>query len=529
MEATTKKRPPSFKISIPGDEERKTLILGLLNDVREGLVRQLDHPVNNADIIEKSLKLFLEKFEIRNEAHHEPLDFNTYIQVPEKGTEQKIFLTAETSLKRLVKVVENHAKVCDGSLACKKVNEKGHVAAVRFNCSSNKTHSLLWSSSPYLPNNEYLVNRRVMHGFACSGMLPVHYTRFVKGAKIGIIHQKNRDKCMQSINTEIEEEYKESIDLALWGEVGCQGEDEDGITIMTDARHGWRKNAKDSSVVAIGEKTHRVIKCENVTKQDDIVSQRHEKIGTERIYKYLEDQGIAINVHIHDRNLSINKFVKDLRGPVNQNDSWHGVKPIKEKMKKISSGPAYLKGKNWSEHLYDKIEPVATHCHWALRNCEQNPEKLKKLLVNIVEHYKNNHSECHHSSRCKKDKNYEPSRLVIADKFSEKLLLGVITGSNLYKYPEDYVLAKDTYYVESFNNTMNMFQDKRIAFGDQAYRTRSFLAVCHWNENVDRAFTSVWNPVRPNAPRSRKGKKVYKAPTYHYREGIWKRQMAVLY
>lgn len=96
------------------------MILGLLNDVREVLVRQLDHPVNNADIIEKSLKLFLEKFEIRNEAHHEPLDFNTYIQVPEKGTEQKIFLTAETSLKRLVKVVENHAKVCDGSLACKK-------------------------------------------------------------------------------------------------------------------------------------------------------------------------------------------------------------------------------------------------------------------------------------------------------------------------------------------------------------------------------------------------------------------------
>lgn len=84
------------------------------------------------------------------------------------------------------------------------------------------------------------------------------------------------------------------------GEVGCQSENEDGIAIMTDARHGWRKHAKDSSVVAIGEKTHRVIKCENVTKQDDTVSQRHEKIGTERIYKYLEDQGMAVNVHIHD-------------------------------------------------------------------------------------------------------------------------------------------------------------------------------------------------------------------------------------
>jgi hypothetical protein len=26
------------------------------------------------------------------------------------------------------------------------------------------------------------------------------------------------------------------------------------IDIMTDARHGWHKNAKDTSVVAIGEK-----------------------------------------------------------------------------------------------------------------------------------------------------------------------------------------------------------------------------------------------------------------------------------
>lgn len=52
---------------------------------------------------------------------------------------------------------------------------------------------------------------------------------------------------------------------------------------MTDARHGWRNNAKDSSIVVIGEKTHRVIKSEHVTKQDDHASQRHEKIGTERI------------------------------------------------------------------------------------------------------------------------------------------------------------------------------------------------------------------------------------------------------
>lgn len=40
-----------------------------------------------------------------------------------------------------------------------------------------------------------------------------------------------------------------------------------GINIVTDVRHGWRKNAKDSSVVA-----HKVIDCVHVTKAQDPVN-----------------------------------------------------------------------------------------------------------------------------------------------------------------------------------------------------------------------------------------------------------------
>jgi hypothetical protein len=52
-----------------------------------------------------------------------------------------------------------------------------------------------------------------------------------------------------------------------------------------------------------------------------------------------------------------------------------------------------------------------------------------------------------------------------------------------------------------------IFQDKRIAFGDQAYRAKAHLAVCHWSENVEREFTSVWNPARPNVLKTTKRKK----------------------
>lgn len=46
------------------------------------------------------------------------------------------------------------------------------------------------------------------------------------------------------------------------------------------------------------------------------------------------------------------------------------MKLIKEKMKKILSGLVYLKGKNWFEYFYDKIEFVVIYCYWVLRNCE---------------------------------------------------------------------------------------------------------------------------------------------------------------
>lgn len=285
------------------------------------------------------------------------------------------------------------------------------------------------------------------------------------------------------------------------------------------------KNAKDSSIVAIGDNTHKVLQCCHITKADDIVSQRHELRGTENIYDEFERQDVSVKIHTHDRNLSINKLVKRNAFTVNQNDSWHGVKSVKKAMQAVASGPKYKENKTWSEQLYDKVEPVATHFHWAIRNCQQDPQVLKKLLLNVTQHYKNEHSNCHQTSRCKLDKNYEPSRIVITNPKAEKMLQNVIEQSVIYKSPEDYVLAKDTSYVESFNNVMNIFQDKRICFSDLQYNLRSQLAVLHWNENVDRGHTSMWNPKDPKAPRWKKGKKNYKPVKYNYHKSIWDKYM----
>ena len=167
--------------------------------------------------------------------------------------------------------------------------------------------------------------------------------------------------------------------------------------------------------------------------------------------------------------------------------------------------------------------------HWALRHCEQNPLKLQNQLSHIVNHYRNVHSDCHATSRCKLDPNYKPSRVVITNPKAAKLLKTSIENSVIYKSPQDYILARDTPYVESFNNVMNIFQDKRISFSDMQYNMRAQLAVIHWNENVDRVFTSVWKPRNARVPRRQRGKKNYKAPNYIYRQSIWDKYITSMF
>ena len=380
------KRPPCFKISVPGDANRKNSVLEKLQQIRNIIVQQLNHPVNNADILEKVFDKFISSHNEENlQQNMSNIDLKTFLQVNKKDVDQQLFVTAESSLKRLVRVVENHAVFCSGHFNVHRNTQKGHVAVFRFSCDVDKHHSVLWSSSPYLPNGEYLANLRVFHGYECSGMLPVHYNRFSEGANIGHINKSKQSYMFSRYKQFIEEEYNDSIETSLMEEIGMY-DDLTCIDIMSDARNGWRKNAKDTSVVAIGEKMHKVLKCEHITKADDGVSQRHGKLGTQKIYEYLEQKDVKVKVHSHDRNMSINKFVHEHGDTINQNDSWHGIKAVKLAMKKVSAGPKYLQNKTWSDELEDKVESVATHFHWAIRNCHQNPLELKELLLNVVEH-----------------------------------------------------------------------------------------------------------------------------------------------
>ena len=112
-------------------------------------------------------------------------------------------------------------------------------------------------------------------------MLPSQYKRFATGASIGCITDEKQREHFSLYKEAMNDEYEPSVEIALQHEMSGYDIDDNwqGINILTDARHGWRKNAKDTSVVAIGEKSHQVIQHVHVTKHDDHCTQRHEKTG----------------------------------------------------------------------------------------------------------------------------------------------------------------------------------------------------------------------------------------------------------
>ncbi|XP_076437044.1 uncharacterized protein LOC143276438 [Babylonia areolata] len=283
---------------------------------------------------------------------------------------------------------------------------------------------------------------------------------------------------------------EESCHDALLEEIP-QYPDMDGINILTDARHATRKNSKYSDIICLGGLSHKVLDFETVCRREEPSAQKHELLGTQRIYQRLEAKEggtVHIRVHCHDRNASVNKWVADNKPDTEStNDTWHASKNVVKELKSVCIGPRYMEGKTWHPQLSDKAGSIKTHFYWAMKNCDGNAEKLKAMIINIVDHYKGHHTNCSPTSRCHTDPNYEPSKCVIDDPKAELLLRQALQKTLIYKTAHDYVHCMDTFFVESFNNTMLQYHDKRLGshFGEATYKLHTCLSVLDWNDHIN--------------------------------------------
>lgn len=227
-----------------------------------------------------------------------------------------------------------------------------------------------------------------------------------------------------------------------------------------------------------------------------------------------------VHVHGHDRNASICTVVAEQEGTTDALDTWHSGKEVIKAMKKIAQGAAKWSGVKWHPQLSDKTRAVKTHCYWAMLNCQQDPQKIKDALDNIIPHYQGQHNNCSDNSRCK-GPHYIPSRNQITDPAAANLLRETIRSLYLYKHPEKYVNCISTHYVESFNNVALIYLDKRIHFQNQMYMLRIGLSILDWNENVDRPTSSIRHYVQPGMHMHRQGKRVLKAKTFLFVDEVW--------
>lgn len=97
-----------------------------------------------------------------------------------------------------------------------------------------------------------------------------------------------------------------------------------------------------------------------------------------------------------------------------------------------------------------------------------------------------------------------------------RLLKRVIVNSTVYKYPDHFKLRRDTYSVESFNITLNVYEDKKIAFGSEQYKVRAFLETQRQNDNVNRKQTSISFKTDTKAHRRLRGEKNNKKKTFNF-------------
>ena len=402
----------------------------------------------------------------------------------------QLFVGEHNTIDELVSKVQMHNQGCGAKLSQEATKQHGHVLSVVYKCSAG--HTVQWDSSSRM-GSQYTVNCQLVLAYLCSGMLPSKFERFCEFGKLGYVSYNVYKQLVCFIAAAAELHRRQSIYGALYEEMRLNSDvHKREISIETDARHACRKNSEHTDVVALGMNSHKVVNHQHITKKDDdTCTQRHELIGVQRMYNDFDKLDIKVVDHAHNRNLSVNKHLRENRTEThNSNDRWHAAKSLAAAMKKISVGPNKNIGKTWHPELSDKRASFRNHVYWAMDNCGGDPEKLQFMMDNVVCHFQNNHQNCDINAKCRLP-GHIPSLKIITDPFAVNLLSSFIKSSVVYKNTNDYVQSRDTYHVESFNNTCLIYLDKRIHYQNEMYGLRINLAVLDWNEHVGRAYTSV--------------------------------------
>ena len=318
------------------DDEEKCLIQADIDRVREIMNSGQSNLVSNEMLLKSILKYFIHgntatcttpvSSSDRTHGSQATANISYASSFCGKGKAGELmFVTSESAITQLLSEKSNH--IC-GPLHVQTVNLKGHVAMYEL-CCQQCSYKTRWNSSPYLSatgseNPKFLVNLRMAHSYLSSGLREVQYQTLCNGANIGLLSTEYIARLREKYKGVVDTACKKSQMDSIIEEIASTEKLMDGIEVMTDARHGTRKNAKDTDVICLGDSTHKCLWNGHITRRINSCTQRHELLGTKRMYNFFDNMDVPIARHTHDDNRSVSKFVEDERpDTTNSIDVWH--------------------------------------------------------------------------------------------------------------------------------------------------------------------------------------------------------------
>lgn len=199
------------------------------------------------------------------------------VECDRNSADENLVTTTVSAMENLLKIAGSHGSLCEKPMNLKLVKQHGCSSEFQVICSFCSFTSA-WVSSPILPDGRDLINLRITHAYLSSGLLPSQLQRFLEASGLDTLPYTHNSANVNEYAGCVEEERKMSCASALQKEI--QITRNNGIDIITDARHSTRRNSKYTDVVCIGYDSHKVIEHVVVRREDDSCSQRHELYGT---------------------------------------------------------------------------------------------------------------------------------------------------------------------------------------------------------------------------------------------------------
>ena len=165
---------------------------------------------------------------------------NSNIHVPEAEEEmgKTMFVTETKQVIQLVDFIQEHSKLCPHQLQFDKEQRDGHAGILTFKCCIGHRYTFQSSSKE---GSYYTANLRLMLGIVCSGLLPVQFGKICDFGNLGKILEEKKTVMMSTLTPVISQLAKESITDAITEEKMKSADNDNGISIMNDARHNCRK------------------------------------------------------------------------------------------------------------------------------------------------------------------------------------------------------------------------------------------------------------------------------------------------